>query len=125
MHSHTGNASKLRHANENGEPIAAIVNVKDGGKALATRVSMSGVPHHALESRLAMLIEAGLSLAIADQLTIVQRGQALVERKVTRVLTPRILADANYFRLESLIFSPPSAPRTTVISLQSRRRVDW
>lgn len=68
---------------------------KDGGKALAARVPMSGVPHHALQGKLRPLLEAGISIAIAEQLTPVRPGYALVERRVTRVLTPGTLSDVD------------------------------
>lgn len=51
------------------------------------RVPMAGVPHHAVEGYIARLIEKGYRVAIAEQVGEVT-GRGLVERKVTRVVTP-------------------------------------
>jgi len=69
---------------------------KDGGKLLRKRVPMSGVPHHALQAKLRPVLEAGVSVAIAEQLTPVRPGFNLVERRVTRILTPGTLADEDF-----------------------------
>jgi len=52
------------------------------------RVPLCGVPHHRLESYLARLIEKGHKVAICEQLEGPQKGRALVQRDVTRVVTP-------------------------------------
>jgi DNA mismatch repair protein MutS len=51
------------------------------------RVPMAGVPHHALESYVARLIARGYHVAICEQMT-EPNGRGLVERAVTRVITP-------------------------------------
>src|ERR1700737_4980118 len=50
------------------------------------RVPMAGIPHHALNHYLGRLLAFGHTVAIAEQLSAPGRG--LVERGVTRVLTP-------------------------------------
>ncbi|HET7036775.1 MAG TPA: DNA mismatch repair protein MutS [Thermomicrobiaceae bacterium] len=50
------------------------------------RVPMAGIPHHALNHYLARLLHAGHTVAIAEQLS--EPGKGLVERAVTRVVTP-------------------------------------
>ncbi|MDW8060675.1 MAG: DNA mismatch repair protein MutS [Thermomicrobium sp.] len=56
------------------------------------RVPMAGIPHHALHHYLARLLAAGHTVAIAEQLS--EPGKGLVERAVTRVLTPGTVAEA-------------------------------
>ncbi len=56
------------------------------------RVPMAGIPHHALNVYLARLLAAGHTVAIAEQLS--EPGKGLVERAVTRVLTPGTIAEA-------------------------------
>jgi len=56
------------------------------------RVPMAGIPHHALNHYLARLLAAGHTVAIAEQLS--EPGKGLVERAVTRVLTPGTVAEA-------------------------------
>uniref|UniRef100_A0A7C5RTX2 DNA mismatch repair protein MutS n=1 Tax=Thermomicrobium roseum TaxID=500 RepID=A0A7C5RTX2_THERO len=56
------------------------------------RVPMAGIPHHALHHYLGRLLAAGHTVAIAEQLS--EPGRGLVERAVTRVLTPGTVAEA-------------------------------
>ncbi len=55
------------------------------------RVPMAGIPYHALNHYLGRLLAAGHTIAIAEQLS--EPGRGLVERAVTRVLTPGTIAD--------------------------------
>ncbi len=50
------------------------------------RVPMAGIPYHALHHYLGRLLAAGHTVAIAEQLS--PPGRGLIERAVTRVLTP-------------------------------------
>lgn len=56
------------------------------------KTPMAGIPHHALNSYLPKLIQAGIKIAIADQLTEAVAGK-LVEREVTKVITPGTVLD--------------------------------
>ena len=51
------------------------------------RISMAGVPFHFVEKYLARLIQAGLKVALCDQLEDPKQAKGLVKRGVTRVLT--------------------------------------
>ena len=50
--------------------------------------AMCGVPYHAVEVYIARLIEKGFKVAVADQMTDPALSKGLVEREVTRVVTP-------------------------------------
>ncbi len=52
------------------------------------RVPMAGIPHHSVNTHLARLIARGHRVAICDQLGEPGDGKKLVERGVTRVVTP-------------------------------------
>lgn len=52
------------------------------------RVPMAGVPYHALETHLAKLMQHGYRVAVCEQMSEPQAGRGLVERQVTRVVTP-------------------------------------
>lgn len=52
------------------------------------RVSMSGVPFHAVEKYLAKLVSMGHKVALCDQVEDPKTAKGLVKRAVTRVLTP-------------------------------------
>ncbi len=51
------------------------------------RIPMAGVPHHAVESYIARLIEKGYHVAVCEQIT-EPTGKGIVEREVMRVITP-------------------------------------
>lgn len=57
-------------------------------------IAMAGVPHHAVEGYLLKLVEAGLKVAIADQVEDPSqtraRGEKLVARELVRVVTPGV-----------------------------------
>jgi len=56
-------------------------------------VPMAGVPAHSVESYLRKAIEAGYRVAVADQVQDPKEAKGVVERAVTRVLTPGTLVD--------------------------------
>ncbi len=74
-------------------------------------VPMAGFPHHALESYLRKLLQAGHRVAICDQIEDPALAKGLVRREVTRVVTPGTLTEeelldprqANYL---AAIFAP-------------------
>jgi DNA mismatch repair protein MutS len=75
--------------------LELMLTSKDGGKEIG-RVAMTGVPHHALERYTRQLVEKGYAVAICDQMEDAAQAAAekrMVERKVTRLLTPGTLTD--------------------------------
>lgn len=59
------------------------------------KVPMAGVPHHAVESYLAQLLDKGYKVAICDQIEDPKQAKGLVKRAVTRILTPGTVLDEN------------------------------
>jgi DNA mismatch repair protein MutS len=55
-------------------------------------VPMAGVPHHAVEGYIHVLIEKGFHVAVCDQLS-EPNGKGIVDRDVTRVITPGTLTE--------------------------------
>ncbi len=55
------------------------------------RAPMAGIPHHAVNHYLGRLLAAGHTVAIAEQMT--PPGRGLVERAVTRVISPGTVSD--------------------------------
>nr|WP_267383907.1 DNA mismatch repair protein MutS [Cyanobacterium sp. uoEpiScrs1] len=77
------------------QELELALTSKDGGKEIG-RVAMTGVPHHALERYSRLLVEKGYALAICDQVEDSSQAVAqgrMVERKVTKLLTPGTLTD--------------------------------
>jgi DNA mismatch repair protein MutS len=57
-------------------------------------ISMAGVPYHAAEQYLARLLRVGESIAICEQIGDPATSKGPVDRKVTRVVTPATVTDA-------------------------------
>jgi len=64
------------------------------------RTPMAGFPVHALEKMLSKLLEAGLNVAIADQVS-EPTGKGLIERQITRVLSP--VGEPNWNKLTDVL----------------------
>ena len=79
---------------EDAELVARVL-----GLALTSRekgpdaVPMAGFPHHSLEGHLAKLVRAGYRVAICDQVQDPREAKGLVQREVTRIVTPGTLTD--------------------------------
>ncbi len=57
------------------------------------QVPMAGFPHHALESYLQKLLQAGRRVAICDQVEDPAEARGLVKREVVRIVTPGTLTE--------------------------------
>ena len=71
---------------------------KDCG--LEKRAPMCGVPHHAVETYVTRLVDKGYKAAIVEQLTD-PSAKGLVERGITRIITPGTLYDQSVERAEN------------------------
>ncbi len=71
------------------EALRIVLTSREMGKG--EKIPMCGVPHHAAENYISRLLEAGHKVAICDQIG--QPGAGLVERRVTRVITPGTVVD--------------------------------
>jgi DNA mismatch repair protein MutS len=56
-------------------------------------VPMAGVPHHAVGTYVARLIEKGFSVALCDQVEDPKKARGLVRREIIRVITPGTVSD--------------------------------
>ena len=56
-------------------------------------VPMAGVPHHAAEGYLRRLVEEGFRVAVCEQIQDAKDAKGVVDRAVTRVVTPGTLVD--------------------------------
>ena len=59
------------------------------------RVPMAGVPYHSVENYLGKLISAGYKVAICEQTSDPSQSDGLVDRDVTRVVTPGTIVEPN------------------------------
>ncbi|MEP7103198.1 MAG: DNA mismatch repair protein MutS [Candidatus Dojkabacteria bacterium] len=58
------------------------------------RQPLAGIPYHALPNYMPRLVEAGLKIAIAEQMEAAVPGK-LVERSITKIITPGTIIDEN------------------------------
>jgi DNA mismatch repair protein MutS len=63
------------------------------GQSGGAPIPMAGVPYHALDQHLLRLLARGESAVIVDQVGDPATSKGLVERKVTRIVTPGTLTD--------------------------------
>lgn len=63
------------------------------GGGASERIPMCGFPYHAFQGYVKTLIESNLKVAIAEQVGDVKPGKGLVERKITRIVTPATFLD--------------------------------
>lgn len=63
------------------------------GKSNGEPIPMCGIPYHAVDRYLARLVEAGVSVAICEQIGDPATSKGPVERKVVRLITPGTLSD--------------------------------
>ena len=68
-----------------------VLTGREMGKGV--RAPMAGIPHHSAESYIARLVAAGYKVAICEQIGEAVKGRGLVERDVTRVITPGTVTD--------------------------------
>ncbi len=65
------------------------------------RWPMCGVPYHSVDGYVAKLLEAGETVAIADQVEDASQAKGLVKRDVVRVVTPGTIIESNMLDAES------------------------
>ncbi len=80
---------------EDAETAARVLDIVLTGREMGKnfRVPMAGIPHHAADGYIARLIGAGHKVAVCEQVGEVTKGKGLVERDVTRVITPGTVDD--------------------------------
>ncbi len=68
--------------------LGITLTSRDNGKT-----PLAGIPHHALESYLAKLVDAGHKVAISEQIEDARQAKGVVKRAIVRVVTPGTLTD--------------------------------
>jgi DNA mismatch repair protein MutS len=73
------------------EVLDIVLTSREQGKG--QRVPLAGIPHHSVDTHIARLVAAGYKVAVCDQIGEAGKGRGLVEREVTRVVTPGTVLD--------------------------------
>ena len=63
-----------------------VLTGKNGG--VEERIPMCGVPHHAVQSEVQLLVQRGYKIAIVEQMEDPKEAKGIVERDVIRIITP-------------------------------------
>jgi len=63
------------------------------GKSAGQPIPMCGIPYHAADRYLAKLVQAGVSIAICEQIGDPATSKGPVERQVVRIITPGTVSD--------------------------------
>ena len=82
--------------NQDAELISRVLGIALTGRdkdKRGDRVPMAGVPHHALNSHLYKLVDAGHKVAICEQMEDAKKVKGIVKRDVVRVVTPGTVTD--------------------------------
>ncbi len=81
------------------------ITLTSRGQSAGAPIPMAGVPFHAIEQHLARLMNAGESVVIVEQFGDPAAGKGPMERRVSRIVTPGTLVDANLLdaRRDSLL----------------------
>lgn len=69
------------------------ITLTQRGASAGAPIPMAGVPVHALDGYLAKLIRLGEAVAIAEQIGDPKEAKGLVERRITRIVTPGTVVD--------------------------------
>jgi len=69
------------------------ITLTQRGQSAGAPIPMAGVPVHALDGYLAKLIRLGEAVAIAEQIGDPKEAKGLVERRITRIVTPGTVVD--------------------------------
>ena len=68
-----------------------VLTSREMGKGV--RVALAGIPHQSVDGHIARLVAAGHKVAICEQIGTAERGRGLIDRDVTRVVTPGTVTD--------------------------------
>jgi DNA mismatch repair protein MutS len=71
----------------------ALTSRSKGGLDAAESIPMAGVPFHAVDGYLRRMIAAGHRVAICEQVEDASQAKGLIQREVTRLMTPGTLTD--------------------------------
>ncbi|MFI3318253.1 MAG: DNA mismatch repair protein MutS [Rikenellaceae bacterium] len=91
---------------EDAVKVSSILNITLTRRAngAASHIKLAGFPHHALNTYLPRLTQAGQRVAICDQLEDPKLAKGLVKRDVVELITPGVIIDSDSLRAKESIF---------------------
>ena len=70
------------------------LTTRDRGKPVEEQTPMCGVPYHSVDSYIARLVAKGYKVAICEQMEDPSQAKGIVEREITRVITPGTVTES-------------------------------
>ena len=70
------------------------LTTRDRGKPVEEQTPMCGVPYHSVDSYIARLVARGYKVAICEQMEDPAQAKGIVERDVTRIITPGTVTES-------------------------------
>ena len=70
------------------------LTTRDRSKPKEEQTPMCGVPYHSVDSYIARLVQKGYKVAICEQMTDPALTKGLVEREITRIVTPGTVTES-------------------------------
>ena len=70
------------------------LTTRDRGKPREEQTPMCGVPYHSVDSYIARLVQKGYKVAICEQMEDPAQAKGLVEREITRIVTPGTVTES-------------------------------
>ena len=82
---------------EDAKKLSSILNIALTARDVGDKkkVPLAGIPYHSLDNNLKKLVDSGLKIAIAEQTSDPKESKGIVDRAVTRVITPGTVTDEN------------------------------
>ena len=76
------------------QELDLTLTTRDRGKPKEEQTPMCGVPYHSVDAYIARLVQKGYKVAICEQMTDPALTKGLVEREVTRIVTPGTVTES-------------------------------
>ncbi len=76
------------------QELDLTLTTRDRGKPKDEQTPMCGVPYHSVDAYIARLVAKGYKVAICEQMEDPAAGKGLVERDVTRIITPGTVTES-------------------------------
>jgi DNA mismatch repair protein MutS len=105
--------------NEDAKIAADVLDItltsREAGQGM--RMPMCGVPHHAAQSYIGRLVEAGHKVAICEQMEPPRPGRKIVRREVVRVITPGTIIEPEFLEAKKNNYLIALAAQGKVVGL--------
>ena len=88
-----GDFYELFHEDARAAADVLDITLTARGKSAGRPIPMCGIPYHSVDRYLAKLVEAGVSVAICEQIGDPATAKGPVERQVVRIITPGTVSD--------------------------------